>query len=109
MTSKIKLDLFKLNNLNLKFVDDKKYPSIKIIKKLSNKDSLFETVIVSANDTLVDLFLKKKIKFTQISEKLINFINKPKYAKMKHLKPKSIEEIIKLNEDVRLKIHKESI
>ncbi len=104
-----KLDLFKLNNLNLKFVDDKKYPSIKIIKKLSNKDSLFETVIVSANDTLVDLFLKKKIKFTQISEKLIKFINKPKYAKMKHLKPKSIEEIIKLNEDVRLKIHKESI
>ena len=104
-----KLNLQKLNNLNLKFIDYKKYPSAKIIKKLSNKDSLFETVIVSANDTLVDLFLRKKIKFTQISQKLLKFINQPKYILMKQLKPKNIEEIIKLNEDVRLKIKKESI
>ena len=104
-----KLDLQKLNNLNLKSIDKKKYPSTKIIKKLPNKDSLFETIIVSANDTLVDLFLRKKIKYTQISEKLLKFINKPKYIRMKKIKPKNIEEIIKLNEDVRLKIHKESI
>ena len=104
-----KLDLQKLNNLNLKSIDKKKYPSTKIIKKLPNKDSLFETIIVSANDTLVDLFLMKKIKYTQISEKLLKFINKPKYTRMKKIKPKNIEEIIKLNEDVRLKIHKESI
>ena len=39
---------------------------IKLLKKLPNKSSLFETIIVSANDTLVNLFLSKKIKFTDI-------------------------------------------
>ena len=34
---------------------------------MSNEDSLFETIIVSANDKLVKLFLNNKIKFTDIS------------------------------------------
>ena len=44
-------------------------PMIKLLKKLPNKSSLFETIIVSANDTLVNLFLSK-IKFTDIQKKL---------------------------------------
>ena len=34
---------------------------INLLKKIPERNSLFETVIVSANDTLVDLFLKKFI------------------------------------------------
>ena len=56
-----KIDINTLNNLNLKKVDLKKYPVIKIKNMLPNKNSLYETVIVSANDTLVNLFLKKKL------------------------------------------------
>jgi 1-deoxy-D-xylulose-5-phosphate reductoisomerase len=64
-SKKINIDV--LNNLDLKKVDNIKFPVIKIIKKLLEKDSLFETVIVSANDKLVNLFLNNKIKFSDIS------------------------------------------
>ena len=34
---------------------------VKILNLLPNRYSLFETVIVSANDTLVELFLKRQL------------------------------------------------
>ena len=47
----------KLNNLNLSVISRKQYPTLKIIDYFSFKnDSLYETVLVSANDELVDLF-----------------------------------------------------
>ena len=48
---------------------------VKILNLLPNKFSLFETVIVSANDTLVELFLKKAIRFTDIQKKLFELSN----------------------------------
>ena len=101
--------MFKLNNLNLKFIDEKKYPSIKIIKKLSNKDSLFETVIVSANDTLVELFLNNKIRFVDIQKKLFKIINKKKFLKFKKKYPNKIQDIVELSNYVRLKTLENSI
>ena len=41
---------------------------VKILKYLPKSSSLFETVIVSANDCLVELFLNKKIKFIDIQK-----------------------------------------
>ena len=55
------IDLKKLNNLCLENVNLRKFSSVKILNKLPDKDSLFETVIVSANDELVNLYLKKKL------------------------------------------------
>ena len=63
-SDKLKIDL--LNNLKFNKVDSNRYPMIKILNLLSNKHSLYDTIIVSANDALVDLYLKKKIKFTDI-------------------------------------------
>ena len=51
-----KVDINNLNFLNLTKVDLNRYPMIKILSLLSHKTSLYETVIVSANDTLVNLF-----------------------------------------------------
>jgi len=70
---------------------------------------LFETVIVSANDELVQLFLKNKIKFTDISIKLFKIINKKEFSKFKQIKPKNISQILQLNNYVRLKINSKSI
>ena len=61
------INLNKLNFLDFKKVDTNKFPSIKIIKRLQNKDSLLETIIVLANDELVNLFLLKKVNFTDIN------------------------------------------
>ncbi len=91
------LDLIKLNGLNLKKVNLKRFPSVKIIRYLTKNLTLFNTVVVSANDTLVDLYLKKKIKFTDIQKKLFTIIKSSEFTKYKRIKPKKINEILNLN------------
>ena len=101
---KLKNGLIKiLNSLNLQKVRIKKFPVIKILDKITKKESLFDTVLVSINDELVNLFLENKIKFLDISSKLWYLINSPFFSKFKHQKPKNLAQIEKLNEFVRLK------
>ena len=99
-----KLDINKLNNLNLDNVDTKRYTVTKILKLLENNHSLYETVIVSMNDTLVDLFLNNKIKFTDISRYLIKFLKEKEFLKYKRIQPIKVDQIIKLNKYVHLKV-----
>ena len=99
-----KLDVNKLNNLNLDSADPKRYPVIKILKLLENNHSLYETVIVSINDTLVELFLKNKIKFTDISKYLIKFLKEKEFLKYKKIQPLNADQLIKLNKYVHLKV-----
>ena len=98
-----------LNNLNLKEVDNIRFPVIKILNNLSNEDSLFETIIVSANDKLVKLFLSNTIKFTDISNTLLKICDIYEFKKFKSIKPKNIEEIYNLSKYVSLKIDTMSV
>ncbi len=98
-----KIDINLLNNLNLKKVDLQKYPSIKILKKINNNNTLFETVLISANDELVDLYIKNKVNFLEINKILIKVLSYKKYAKLIKVKPKKISDIINLSKEVRLK------
>ena len=50
-----KLDINILNNLNLSKSDLSKFPLVKVLKLMPKNSSLFETLIVSTNDTLVEL------------------------------------------------------
>ena len=93
----------KMNNLNFQKIESNKFPVFKILKKLSNTDSLYETVLVTANDVLVDLFLKKKIKFYDIYKILNQILNLKEYKRYKILKPKNLNQITKLSKNVRLK------
>ncbi len=99
-----KIDISQLNNLNLNNIDIKRYPVTKILKLLEKNYSLYETVIVAMNDTLVDLFLKNKIKFTDINKYLINFLKKKEFLKYKRIHPLNVDQIIKLNKYVHLKV-----
>jgi len=98
-----------LNNLDLKKVDKIKFPVMKVLKNISDKDSLFETIIVSANDKLVNLFLSGKIKFTAISSNLLKICNMPQFTKFKSKKPKNIDDINNLVNYVSLKIEAMSV
>ena len=98
-----KIDFKILNNVNFEKIDIKKFPILKLIKSLPQKNSLFETVIVSANDCLVENFLLKKIKFLDISKFLFRIINDKEFQKYKLKKPINIDEIKLLNKYVRLK------
>ena len=98
-----KIDLKILNSLNLQKVNEKKFPVIKLLNKISKKNNLFGTILVSMNDELVNLFLKNKINFLDISSKICHLINLPVFSKYKHQKPINLAQIEKLNEFVRLK------
>ena len=99
------LNLKKLNFLDLKKVDTDKFPSIKIIKQLKNNESSLETLIVLANDILVDLFLLKKIYFTDIVYVLQKLINMKKFNNYRLKKINNINSIILLNNQIRTTIN----
>jgi 1-deoxy-D-xylulose-5-phosphate reductoisomerase len=100
------LNLKKLNSLNLKQVNTNKFPSIKIIKRLQNKESLLESIIVLANDELVNLFLLKKLSFTDINNILQKLINMHQIINLSKNKPGNINSMISLKELVKKKINK---
>ncbi|MDA8835765.1 1-deoxy-D-xylulose-5-phosphate reductoisomerase [Candidatus Pelagibacter bacterium] len=104
-----KINIKILNNLDLKKVDKIKFPVMKVLKNINDKDSLFETIIVSANDKLVNLFLSGKIKFTDISSNLLKICNMPQFIKFKSKKPKNIDDINNLVNYVSLKIDAMSV
>jgi 1-deoxy-D-xylulose-5-phosphate reductoisomerase len=101
-----KLNIEKLNFLNFKQVDIKRFPSINLIKKFIDKESLLETIIVLANDLLVSLFLLKKINFTDINYFLQKLINMKEIINLSQKKPGNIMSIIFLKELVEKKINK---
>ena len=105
ITSK-KIDLVKLNSLDFRKVDSEHFPSIKILKKMPEKISLYESVIVSVNDRLVNLFLEKKIKYDQIVSIMLKLINYKVFLKYKKITPKKIEDIISVKNHVGYEIKK---
>ncbi len=98
-----KININILNNLNFSNVDIKKYPLINILKLIPQKESLFETLLVSINDELVGLFLENKIGFDEISIRLNRLINNKTLLKYRQKKVNNFTQIEKLNEFVRLK------
>ncbi len=104
-----KINFKYLNNLNFIKVDRKKFPSVNFIKKMPKKNSLYETVLVSANDELVSMFLENKIKFQDIYKFLNKIINLNKFIIYKQKSPKNFNQIYKLHKYVRLKTRSLSI
>ena len=100
------INIKKLNFLNFKKVDIEKFSSVKIIKRLPNKDSLLETFIVLANDQLVNLFLLKKLNFIDIIYLLQKLINMKEVMSLSKKKPGDISSIVSLNKFVSKKINK---
>ena len=100
-SSKINLSI--LNNLNFIKVNSSRFPSIKILKMIPNKISLYETIMVSANDQLVGLFLEGKINFPDVTRLLKKIMKMNIFMKYKKRVPKNFNELINLSKFVRLK------
>ena len=96
-----KLDFKILNDLDFRVANSKKFSLIKVLKMLPNNTSLFETILVSINDKFVELFLRNKIKFTDISRKMNIMLNLNSLKKYKKIKPKNIDEIVKMNTKIK--------
>ena len=100
------LNFNRLSNLNFQKVNIKKFPVVKILDKLPVMSSLYETLIVSTNDKLVNLFLNEQIKFLDIQKYLLIILNDKKFKKLKKIKPKTVSEIINLDKYLHTKITK---
>ena len=98
-----KLDMVTLNNLKFTKPDIKRFPSLEILKMITKKSTLFETVFVSANDQLVDLFLEGRINFLDITILLKKILRMKIFLKYKKRAPKNYNELINLSNYVRLK------
>ena len=98
------LDFNILNNLNLKEVEENKFPLVKLVNKLPKNSSLFETVLITVNDYLVYKFLDKKINFQKLIKLIQRISNLNEFQKFKKIKPKSVDQIYKLRNYVHLKI-----
>ena len=103
------INIDKINNLKLSKVNKKKFPLVKILSMIPGQISLFETVLVSANDELVSLYLNNKIKYMDIAKILLKTLKSNEFTRYKKIKPNKISDIIKLDEYVRLKVRTKSV
>ena len=101
-----KLDINRLNHLGLQKINFKKFPLVKILDNLPDISSLYETLIVSANDKLVNLFLNNQIDFLDIQKYLFKILNDKNFKKLKKIQPKTVNEIINLDNYLHTKITK---
>ena len=99
----IDFKLNKFNKLSFYDVDKKKFNSVNFLNKISFKCKLFDTVLISANDELVQLYLEKKINFLDIIKNLKKIINLKQFDKYRYISPKNYTQISNLNKYVRLK------
>jgi len=100
------IDINKMNNLNFQKINNNKFPVLNLFKIIPHSFSLFETLLVSINDLVVDKYLNKKISFVDISKLIVKLTKLKQFQKYKKIYPKNINEIINLNNKLSLKISK---
>ena len=99
------LDLKTLNNLELKKVDYIKFPVAKILVKLPEKSSLYETILITVNDYLVHKFLDNKINFRKLTDMTYKISNLKEFQRFKKIKPKNVKDIYTLRDYVSFKMN----
>ncbi len=88
-----KLNFEALNGLNFIKPDVKKFPVIKLLNRIKNKYSYFETILISINDFLVDKYLNGEINYFSLNINLMKLIKIPYFTRYYKLKPKNIIDI----------------
>ena len=83
----------KLNGLNFIKPNIKKFPVIKLLNKVPNKQSYFETILTSINDILVDKYLRGDINYHSLNSNLIKLIKIPYFTRYYKIKPKNVIDI----------------
>ena len=92
-----------LNNLHLNKPNFNKFPCLNFKNYIPKNISLFETVLITANDEIVNYYLKGYIKYDEIYKNLYKILNKNEFKLLKKIKPKNLYTINKLHKYVRLK------
>ena len=103
---KLKIENF-YKNKNMKFenlifqkVDKNLFPAIKL-KSLVNEYPSTPIIINAANEVSVDRFINKKLPFLKINKIIMGVLNDKNYKKYAIRNPRSINQIIKIDEWAR--------
>ena len=92
-----------LNKLRFEKVNKKQFPSVKLIKKCLTLGVQAPTIVNAANETLVSLFLNKKIGFLDIVRLINKIIRDKDFKKYARRKPKTLKDILITDNWARLK------
>ncbi len=99
------LDFKILNNLNFKKVNENKFLCVKLLKKLPNFNSLYETVLLIINDFLVYKFLNNEIDFLKLNKLIYKISNSTEFLKYKKIRLNNIDQIYRLKKYVSVKMN----
>ena len=92
-----------LTKLSFFEVNKKRFPAIKLINKCLKSGPMAPNILNAANEELVNLFLEKKIKFTDIVKNLNRIFNHREFGKYANKNSKSIVDIYESDRWARLK------
>ena len=81
----LKFDIKNFNKLNFEILDLDKFKCVKLAFDAINKGGSFPVVLNVSNDIAVDLFLNKKIRFTQIPKIINGCMNNHSFIKTPQL------------------------
>ena len=98
------LNLSVLNNLELKKINYKKFPLVKILHNLKEKDSLYETILVTVNDFFVLKYLNDEIEYHEMIKLIYKYSNYKQFLKFRKISPKKVTDIYRLRDYVSLKL-----
>ena len=87
---------YSIENLEFRSVDSKIFPIFKIKSKIDEYPST-PIILNSANETLIGLFLKKKIKFFDITKTILKIMKDRNYRKYAIRRPYKIEDILSID------------
>jgi len=99
------LDFRTLNNLNFQIVEKNKFPLVGLLDTLPKYPSLFETILITVNDYLVNKFLDNKINYLELVKLISEISNLNEFQKFKKIKPRNIKQIYNLRDYVHLKLN----
>ena len=92
-----KLDLVEVSKLNFLKPDLKKFPGLNFGWHALNEPNYFSIILNASNEIAVDLFLKKRIKFTSIVDIIDKCLNEQKFNSANNL-----EETIEIDKMSRI-------
>ena len=98
------LNLSILNNLELKKLDHKKFPLVKLLNNLNEKNSLYETVLVTINDFFVSKYLNNEIQYQDMVKLIYKFCNYKEFLRYKKITPRNVNDIYNLRDFVSFKL-----
>ena len=98
------LNLKILNNLELKKVNNKRFPLIKLLQNVKENDSLYETVLVTINDYFVLKYLNNQIQYHEMISLIYKYCNLREFLKYRNILPKNVKDIYRLKDYVSLKL-----